>query len=95
LERAGFGLRLATKLSFAEACSTDIDFVPQSPSTEVRKAVLGFAAHAAAWLEHAPLPEDEGDVLVIQIDGKGAPMATERELEHRRAARRRRRNVTR
>ena len=84
-------VRLATKLSFAEARSIHMDFVPQSPSTEVvQKAVLGFGAHTAAWLEHAPIPEDEGEVLVIQIDGKGAPMATERELERRRAARRKR-----
>jgi hypothetical protein len=78
-------VRLATKLSFAEARSIMMDFVPQTPSTEVvQKAVLGFGTHTAAWVEHAPVPEDDGDVLVVQIDGKGAPMATARELARRR-----------
>lgn len=72
-------VRLATKLSFAEARSTMATFVPQTPSTEViENAVLGLGRHTEAWVEHAPLAEDDGEVLVIQIDGKGAPMAWRR-----------------
>ncbi len=85
-------VRLATKVSFAEARSLMTLFVPDAPSTEVvQKAVLGFGAHTAAWLEQGPVPEDDGEVLVIQIDGKGAPMATAAELERRRARARKKR----
>jgi len=82
---------LATKLSFAEARATMANFVPHTPSTEVvEKAVLGFGRHTAAWLEQAPLAQDDGEVLVIQIDSKGAPTATEDELRRRRGKRRKR-----
>jgi len=80
--------RLATKLSFAEARTTLLSFVLNAPSTEVvQNAVLGFGRHTAAWLERAPLPEGDGEVLVVQFDGKGAPTATEQELRRRRGKR--------
>jgi hypothetical protein len=82
-------VRMATKLSFADARSTMAAFVPDTPSTEViEQSVLGFGRHTAAWLAHAPVPEDDGEVLVIQFDGKGAPTATEREMRRRRGKRR-------
>jgi len=84
--------RLATKLSFAEARATLAAFVPNAPSTEViEHAVLGLGRHTAAWFEQAPAPEDDGEVLVIMVDSKGAPTATESELSRRRGKRRRRR----
>jgi len=65
--------------------------VPNAPSTEViEKMVLGMGRHTAAFVEQAPAPEDDGEVLVIQLDGKGAPTATERELSRRRKKRGRR-----
>jgi hypothetical protein len=83
--------RLATKLSFAEARTTLASFVPDAPSTEViENTVLGLGRHTAAWFEHAPAPEGDGEVLVIMFDGKGAPTATESELSRRRGKRRRR-----
>jgi hypothetical protein len=83
--------RLSTKLSFAEARETMGDFVPQVPSTEViEKAVLGFGRHTAAWVDQAPLPQNDGEVLVIQIDSKGAPTATQQELQRRRGKHRKR-----
>lgn len=82
---------LATKLSFAEARTTMLTFVPHTPSTEVvEKAVLGFGRHTAAWLEQAPVPQDDGQVLVVQFDSKGAPTATEQELRRRRGKRKKR-----
>ncbi len=82
------GVRLALKLSFAEARSTLGLFVPCPPSTEViEKTVLGLGRHTAAWFESAPAPEGDGEVLVAQIDSKGAPTATESELERRRGKR--------
>ena len=83
--------RLATKLSFAEARSTLASFVPNTPSTEViENTVLGLGRHTAQWFEQAPAPEGDGDVLVIMIDSKGAPTATEQELARRRGKRRKR-----
>lgn len=81
--------RLALKLSFAEARSTLALFVPYAPSTEViEQTVLGLGRHTAAWFESAPAPEGDGEVLVTQIDSKGAPTATDSELERRRGKRR-------
>jgi len=83
--------RLASKMAFAEARTTLGTFVPNAPSTEViEKTVLGLGRHAAAFVEQAPAPEGDGEVMVIQFDGKGAPTATERELSRRRRKRGRR-----
>jgi hypothetical protein len=80
--------RLALKLSFAEARSTLGLFVPNPPSTEViEQTVLGLGKHTAAFFESAAAPEGDGDVLVIEIDSKGAPTATESELSRRRGVR--------
>jgi hypothetical protein len=77
--------RLATKMAFAEAKLTLGSFVPDAPSTEViEKTVLGLGNHAADFVEQAPAPSDDGDVLVVLFDGKGAPTVTERELARRR-----------
>lgn len=81
--------RLATKLSFAQARAVAGLFLADVPSTEVfEKSVLGLGRHTEEWFESAPAPEDDGQVLVIQIDSKGAPTATEQELERRRGERR-------
>lgn len=85
---------LATKLSFAEARSTLAKFVPNTPSTEViEQAVLGLGRHAGDWFEAQPAPEGDGEVLIVMFDGKGAPMATETELERRRGKRKKRRKA--
>jgi len=85
---------LATKLSFTEARSTLAKFVPNAPSTEaIEQAVLGLGRHTAEWFESQPAPDGDGDVLVIMFDGKGAPMATQTELERRRGKRRKRRRA--
>lgn len=84
--------RLATKLSFAEARTTLASFMPDAPSTEViEQTVLGLGRHTADWFAQAPAPEGDGDVLVIMFDSKGAPTATESELQRRRGKRRRQR----
>jgi hypothetical protein len=87
-------VRLATKMSFADARSTLGLFVPTAPSTEViEQATLGFGRHTAEWFENAPAPEDDGEVLIIMIDSKAAPTATEQELKRRRGKRRKRTTV--
>lgn len=78
-------VRLATKLSFASAKDTAELFLPTVPSTEViEQATLGFGSFTTEWFDIVPPPEDDGDVLVILFDSKGAPTATERELRRRR-----------
>lgn len=78
-------VRLATELSFACAKEVLGDFVPNAPSTEViEQAMLGFGAHAEAFFEMQPAPVDDGEVLIIEIDGKAVPTATASELAKRR-----------
>lgn len=77
--------RMATKMSYAEAKSTVGLMVPTAPSTEViEQTVLGMGHLTERWFEQKPAPEGDGDVLVIQFDAKGAPMAGEDELARRR-----------
>ncbi|MBX3246691.1 MAG: hypothetical protein KF901_05855 [Myxococcales bacterium] len=84
-------VRLATELSFARAKTVLSEFVPNAPSTEViEQALLGFGAHAEAFFEMQPAPSDDGEVLIVEIDGKGAPTAKASELAKRRGKRRRR-----
>jgi hypothetical protein len=84
-------VRLATKMSFAEARATVGLFLPNAPSTEViEQSVLGLGKFTGKWVENLPAPEGDGEVLVVMIDSKGAPTATEEELKRRRGKRRRR-----
>lgn len=83
------GAYLATKMSFSQARECLVRTTGEAPSTEVlEKAVLGLGAHADPFFEQAPAPDGDGEVLVIELDGKGAPMATPEELDLRRGPRR-------
>lgn len=85
----GLGARLATMMSFARAHMTLAWFLGSSPSTEVlENTVLGLGRRTQEWFARAPAPKDDGEVLVIQFDSKGAPTATEAELKRRRGPRR-------
>jgi hypothetical protein len=80
--------RLSTLVSFEQVTALFLHFQMWSPSkTTVEKAVLGFGRHTAEWFEAAPAPKRDGEVLVIQIDSKATPTATEEELEKRRGKR--------
>ena len=84
----GRAVLLATKMSFAAAAVTLTSFLGWSPSTKtIEQAVLGLGRHTAAWFEQAPPPEDDGEVLIIQIDSKATPTATDEELRKRRGKR--------
>lgn len=91
-------VRLATKLSFAEARTTLSMFMPNAPSTEViEQAVLGLGRHTAEWFETASASDrdgPDGEVLIVMADGKGAPTATDTELKRRRGKRRKRVGTT-
>ena len=82
------GARLSTRVSFAEAHEVLGGFVPQAPSTEVlEQTVLGLGHHTREWFESVAAPTDDGEVLVILIDGKCVPTARAEELEQRRGPR--------
>jgi hypothetical protein len=63
-----------------------------APATEtIEQVVLGMGREAAPFMRQHPassVPHPEGDVLVIEIDGKCPPTATEEELAKRRGKRR-------
>lgn len=85
------GVMLALKLSFDEAHSTLGHFVETPPSIDVlEKASLGLGRFTAEFFEKASAPTvdgPDGEVLVIMIDSKGVPTATEKELKKRRVKR--------
>lgn len=84
--------RLATKMSYAQARLVFGLVLGWSPSTtSIERAVLGLGRHTAAWIEHAPVPQGDGEVLIVEVDAKAAPTATDEELERRRGKRRKQR----
>lgn len=82
--------RLSTYLSYAKTTLLLRAFWGWSPSTEtVEQWVLGVARQGSAYMASAPpFPEADGEVLVIEVDGKAVPTATAAELEQRRGPRR-------
>ena len=84
----GWFCRLATRVSFQVASGLGGMFLGAAPpASAIEEWVLGLARPAYVYLSDGPLPEDDGDVLVIEIDGKAAPTATEQELARRRGPR--------
>ena len=80
--------RVATKVSYAQTTLLLRCFLGWSPSTtSVERAVLGLGRRTQAWFEESPVPEGDGDVLVIMIDSKCPPTATAEELKKRRGKR--------
>lgn len=80
--------RVATKVSYAQSVLVVGMFLGWSPCQKmIEEMVLGLGRHTGEWFETAPAPEGDGEVLVIQIDGKGTPTATDRELARRRGKR--------
>ena len=80
--------KLATRMSFSAAKLVFSAFCNWSPSTEaIEYLVLGLGREAGTFMEQHDPPQDEGDVLVIEVDGKATPTATEKELKQRRGKR--------
>lgn len=82
--------RLTAYLSYAKTTLVLKAFWGWSPSTEtVEQWALGVGSQAAAYMASSPpFPEADGEVLVIEVDGKAIPTATEEELNKRRGPRR-------
>jgi hypothetical protein len=81
--------RLATRMSFAAAQLVCKSMLRWSPATEtIEQVVLGLGREAAPFMQQLAAPSNDGEVLVIEMDGKCPPMATEAELSKRRGKRR-------
>jgi hypothetical protein len=80
--------RLATRVSYAATQGIMRSMIGWSPSTEaIESLVIGLGQWAPAFMATQQSFEDDGEVLLIEVDGKAAPMATEAELEARRRKR--------
>lgn len=80
--------RLSTLVPFDQVTGLCLYFMGWSPSkTSVEKAVLGLGVYTEEWFAAAPPPAGDGEVLVIQVDSKAFPTATEEELSKRRGKR--------
>ena len=81
--------RLATRMSFASAQLLCKAMLRWSPATEtIEQVVLGLGRQAVPFMKQLAAPAGDGEVLVIEEDGKCPPMATEAELAKRRGKRR-------
>ncbi len=77
--------RLCAQLAFANARATFSQFCEWSPSQRTTLRMIDtVGAQARPFLEAAPAPEDDGEILVIQVDGGGAPHIDRAELLLRR-----------
>lgn len=81
--------RLATRMSFKASqmvCKAVLNWAPATETIE--QVVLGMGREAAPFMKQLKAPANDGDVLVIEVDGKCPPTATEAELAKRRGKRR-------
>ena len=81
--------RLATRMSFAASrliCQAALRWAPATETIE--QVVLGLGRQAAPFMQQLPAPPREGELLVIEVDGKCPPTATAAELSKRRGRRR-------
>jgi len=80
--------RLCTRLSFRLASELGGMFLGWAPApSTVEGWALGLGRPAHVYLSTGPLPEGDGEVLVIECDGKAIPTATDEELAQRRGRR--------
>jgi hypothetical protein len=84
----GVFCRLATRLSFRLSSELGGMFLGWAPApSAIEEWVQGLGRPAQVYLSTAPLPGEDGEVLVLEFDGKAAPTATESELAKRRGKR--------
>ena len=81
--------RLSAYLSYAKTTLVMEAFWGWSPSTEtVEQWALGVAREGSAYMASSPpFPQADGEMLVIEVDGKAVPTAREDELAQRRGPR--------
>jgi hypothetical protein len=80
--------RLATRMSFKASqmvCKAVLNWAPATETIE--QVVLGMGRDAAPFMKQLKAPAKDGEVLVIEVDGKCPPTATDAELAKRRGPR--------
>jgi hypothetical protein len=76
--------RLAVQMAFASVRSTFKEIYEWAPSPRaVLRMVDAVGEHGRRFMEKAPAPDGDGEILVIQVDARGAPMISEEEKERR------------
>ena len=76
--------RLCAQMAFAGARETFRETYEWAPSPRATlRMVDTLGEEARAFLEQAPPPEDDGEILVVQVDGGGAPMISTAECQRR------------
>ena len=83
----GWFCRLATRVSFQIASGLGEMFLGGTAGLGDRGVGPGLGPARLCLSDACSLPADDGDVLVIEIDGKAVPTATEQELVRRRRPR--------
>jgi hypothetical protein len=80
--------QLATRMSFKAAkmvCEAVLNWAPATETIE--QVVLGMGRTAAPFMQQLKAPAEDGEVLIIEVDGKCPPTATAEELAKRRGKR--------
>jgi hypothetical protein len=86
--------QLCTRLSFSQARAVFAATHEWRPSQDMTLRIVdATGALARSFLEQAPVPDDDGEVLVIEVDGRGAPMISPAEMLRRCQPRRPRRST--
>ena len=80
--------KLSTRMSFRSSTLIYRAFLGWSPSSEaIEHFVFGAGRLGSAYMESVSPPKEDGKILVIEVDGKATPTATEEELKKRRGLR--------
>ena len=80
--------RLATRMSYQATRLLCKGMMGWAPSGEtIERVVLGMGRQAAPFMKQLAAPPEDGEVLVIEVDGKCAPTARASELAKRRGKR--------
>lgn len=80
----GVMLRLCAQMSFGAAETMFREFHGWCPARRsVLRMVDGVEVYADMFNAASPVADDDGEVLVVEFDSKGAPMVTDVELERR------------
>lgn len=76
--------KFCAQMAFAGGRGTYRDIFEWTPSPRaVLRMVDAVGDEARPFLEQAPPPEDDGEILVVQMDARGAPMISETEYRKR------------
>lgn len=77
--------RLVAQMAYGVVRDTYREIYEWAPSPRaVLRMVDAVGGQARAFLEQAGVPEDDGEILYIQVDGRGAPMISQAEHHRRR-----------